>query len=88
MGRLLTSYNDMIDPHDQARLEALHHNTDLIDLKNRIADIQGNLLELARRRGQVQRRATPNHVYLSRTKMGTRKRALHDESTTRATRAS
>ena len=49
MGRLLTSYNDMIDPHDQARLEALHHNTDLIDLKNRIADIQGNLLELALR---------------------------------------
>ncbi len=29
----------------------------------------------ARRRGQIQRRAKTNHVYLSRTKMGTRKRA-------------
>lgn len=88
MNRLLTNYNDTADPHDQTRLQALHHNTDLVDLKHRIADIQGNLLELARRRGQIQRRAKTNHVYLSRTKLGTRKRALHNESTTPTTRAS
>ncbi len=88
LDRLLGHHHDLLDPHDRTRLGALHHDTDLLGLKHQISDIQGNLLELARRRGQVQRRAKTNHVYLSRTKMGTRKRALHDESTTRATRAS
>lgn len=88
LDRLLGGYPHMIDPHDQTRLEALHHDTDLIRLKHQISDIQGNLLELARRRGQVQRRAKTNRVYLSKTKMGTPKRASSDESTTPTTRAS
>ncbi|MFT4294109.1 MAG: hypothetical protein QM582_01715 [Micropruina sp.] len=88
LDRLLGHHHDLLDPHDRARLGALHHDTDLLGLKHQISDIQGNLLELARRRGQVQRRAKTNHVYLSRTKMGTRTRATSDESTTPATRAS
>ncbi|WIY82648.1 transposase family protein [Propionimicrobium sp. PCR01-08-3] len=88
LNRLRHHYPDILDPHDQTHLETLHHDTDLLDLKNRIADIQGNLTELARRRGQTQRRAKTNHVYLSRTKMSTRKRAKPDESTTPNTRAS
>lgn len=87
LNRLLHHYPDLIDPNDQTRLETLHHDTDLVDLKHRITDVQGNLLELARRRGQVQRRAKTNHVYLSRKKT-TRKRASTDESTTQTTRAS
>ena len=88
LNRLTRDYSDMIDPHDQTRLETLHHDTDLVDLKHRISDIQGNLLELARRRGHVQRRAKTNHVYLSRTKLNRSKRAPSNESTTPTTRAS
>lgn len=87
MDRLLTHYHDMFDPHDQAHLETLHHDTDIEQLKHQITNIQANLLELARRRGQVQRRAKTNHVYLSRKKLNT-KRASPDESTTQNTRAS
>lgn len=82
LDRLERSFADMVDPHDRDRLQALHHDIDLIGLKHSIADIQANLLELARRRGQVERRAKTNHVYLSKAKMGTRKRASPDESTT------
>lgn len=85
--RLLGHHPDLVDPHDQTRLETLHHDTDLVDLKHRITDIQANLLELARRRGQVQHRAKTNHVYLNGKKT-THKRAKPDESTTPATRAS
>ncbi len=88
LDRLLGHHHDLLDPHDRTRLNALHHDTDLLGLKHQISDIQGNLLELARRRGQVQRRAKTNHVYLSRTKTGTRTRAQTNESTTPATRAS
>ena len=88
LNRLRDHHSDLLDPHDKARLQTLHHDTDLIHLKHQIADLQGNLLELARRRGQVQRRAKTNHVYLSRTKMSTRKRAKPNESTTPTTRAS
>lgn len=87
LNRLLGAYGDMVDSRDQNRLEALHHDTDLIDLKHRITDIQGNLLELARRRGQVQRRAKTNHVYLSRRKLNRPKRAPSDEATTPPSRA-
>ena len=92
LNRLTTTHHDMIDPHDQTRLTTTHHDTDLLDLKHRISDIQANLLELARRRGQVQRRAKTNHVYLSRTKISrpTTKttRAFLDEATTQTSRAS
>ena len=61
---------------------------DIINLRHQIADIQGNLIELARRRGTVQPRAKTNAVYLSRRKLDHPTRAKHDESTTRNTRAS
>ncbi|WP_091532731.1 integrase catalytic domain-containing protein [Microlunatus soli] len=85
--RLLTQFGDMVDPHDRTRLENLRHDTDLVELKHQISDIQANLLELARRRGQITRRAKTNHVYLSGKKLPT-KRASSDESTTQTTRAS
>lgn len=88
LNRLLHGFGDIADPHDQTHLEHLHHDTDLVDLKHRISDIQGNLLELARRRGQIQRRAKTNHVYLSRRKLNRPKRASANESTTQTSRAS
>lgn len=88
LDRLLNNYPDLLDPHDLTRLETLRHDTDLENLKHRITDLQGNLLELARRRGQIQRRAKTNHTYLSRRKMTRNKRASSDESTNQPTRAS
>ena len=88
MRRLLEHHSDLLDPHDRHRLETLLETTDLLGLRHQIADIQGNLTELARRRGLVQRRAKTNDVYLSRRKMGPPKRAKHDESTTQPSRAS
>ena len=88
LDRLLAAFDDMVDPHDLTRLRDLHHDTDIEDLKHRITDIQANLLELARRRGQLQRRAKTNHVYLNRRKMPSYKRASSDESTNQTTRAS
>lgn len=88
LNRLLTRHHDMIDPHDLARLQDQLRDTDIQTLKHKISDIQANLLELARRRGQTDRRARTNHVYLSRRKIPTHKRASSDESTTQTTRAS
>ena len=88
LNRLLTSYNNILDPHDLAALLNLHHDTDIENLKHQISDIQANLLELARRRGQLQRRARTNHVYLSRRKLTPPKRASSREATTQTTRAS
>ena len=86
--RLLDQHADHLDRHDKTRLEALHTATDLIALRHRIADTQGNLIELARRRGQVQKKAKTHAVYLSRRKMTPTKRAKPDEATKPATRAS
>ena len=86
--RLDTTWADLLDDHDRRHLHALHHNTDLVALKHQIANIQGNLLELACRRGLVERRAKTNHVYLSRRKLHHPKRASSDEATNPATRAS
>lgn len=88
LNRLLKTFDDMIDPHDLTRLQSLHLDTDIENLKHRITDIQANLLELARRRGQTDRRAKTNHVYLSRRKMPTNKRASSHESTNQSRRAS
>ena len=88
MQRLITHHADILDPHDRRRLEGLLLDTDLIGLRHQIADIQGNLIELARRRGLVQQRAKTNAVYLSRRKIGPPKRAKPDESTTQPSRAS
>lgn len=88
LNRLLRTFDDMVDPHDLTRLQTLHHDTDIEDLKHRITDIQANLLELARRRGQTERRARTNHVYLSQRKMPRPTRASSRESTTQNKRAS
>lgn len=86
--RLLDQHADLIDNHDRQRLQALLHDTDVIDLRHQIADIQANLTELARRRGQIQPKARTNAVYLSRRKMTTTTRAKPDESTKHPSRAS
>ena len=77
--RLLDQHGDIVDPHDRADLERLLTDTDLIGLRHQIADIQGNLIGLARHRGIIQHRAKTNAVYLSRRKLD--KRASPDEST-------
>lgn len=86
--RLLDHHGDLVDPHDRAQLEALHTDTDLLDLLHRIGDIKGNLIELARRRGRIQPKAKTNAVYLSRRKLHQPKRAKHAESTNHPSRAS
>jgi hypothetical protein len=86
--RLQTTFGDFLDVHDINHLNTVHTETDIEDLKHRISDIQGNLLELARRRGQIERRARTNHVYLSRKKINNPKRASSAEATTQTKRAS
>ncbi|MFP5282309.1 MAG: DDE-type integrase/transposase/recombinase [Actinomycetes bacterium] len=86
--RLLDHHHKLLDPHDRNRLEALLHDTDVLALRHQIGDIQGNLITLARRRGNVQPRAKTNAAYLSRRKISTPKRASSGESTTSTTRAS
>lgn len=86
--RLLDQHADLIDTHDRQRLQALFHDTDVIDLRHQIADIQANLTELARRRGRIQPKARTNAVYLSRRKITPTKRAKPDESTKHPSRAS
>lgn len=86
--RLRDQHRELLDPHDQTRLEDLLTTTDLIALRHSIADIQANLVELARRRGKVQPKAKTNAVYLSRRKINTPTRAKTHESTTQTKRAS
>lgn len=86
--RLLDHHHDLVDPHDHQQLNDLLTATDLIDLRHQIADIQGNLIELARRRGTIQPKTKTNAVYLSRRKISSPKRASSPESTTQPTRAS
>ena len=88
LGRLLNHHDHILDPHDRAHLENLLHTTDILDLRNQIADIQGNLIELARRRGTIQPRAKTNAAYLNRRKISPPKRTYPDESTNPPTRAS
>lgn len=66
----------------------LLHDPRLADLRHRIADIEANLIELARRRGQIQPKAKTNAVYLSRRKIDSPKRAKQHESTNNPSRAS
>ena len=86
--RLLDHHGHLIDPHDHAHLQTLLHTTDLIALRHQIADIQGNLTELARRRGQIQPKAKANAAYLNRRKLNNPKRAPSNESTNPRKRAS
>lgn len=83
--RLLRDHPDALDTHERAALETRLTTVDPITLGEHIDLIQRNLLELAKRRGTVQRRAKRNHVYLSRTKIT---RASSDESTNPTKRAS
>ena len=84
----LTQHPDILDPKDRSRLEDLLETTDLIEIRHQIADIQGNLIELARRRGTIKPKAKSNAIYLSRRKVSPPKRAKRDESTNHRTRAS
>ncbi|HEX6326546.1 MAG TPA: transposase family protein [Jiangellaceae bacterium] len=88
MRRLLDQHAELADPHDRQHLDSLLETTDLIALRHQIADIQANLIELARRRGLVQPKAKTNAVYLSRRKLSPPTRASSDESTNQTTRAS
>lgn len=88
LDRLLNNHPDLVDDHDRQRLTDLVGATDILAVRHRIADIQGNLTELARRRGLVQQRAKTNATYLSRRKLNATKRAKHDESTNPNSRAS
>lgn len=88
LDRLLNDHADLVDPHDRERLTALLAGTDILAVRHQIADIQGNLTELARRRGLVRQRAKTNAAYLSRRKLNPTKRAKPDESTTPTKRAS
>ena len=84
--RLLDRHSEIVDPHDREHLEQQLTDTDLIGLRHQIADIQGNLIDLARRRGTIQHRSKTNATYLTRRKLD--KRAPSDESTNQTKRAS
>lgn len=81
--RLLDHHDDYVDPHDRAQLDQRLLETDLIRLRHQIADIQGNLINLARRRGALKQRGKTNAAYLSRRKITPPTRATSHESTTR-----
>lgn len=83
--RLLRDHPDTLTATEHAALQHRLDTVDPIGLGEHITLIQGNLLELAKRRGAVQRRAKRNHVYLSRTKVT---RASSNESTNHTKRAS
>lgn len=87
--RLLTDH-DLVTDQDRAAIETLRHDRNPAALRRRIGDIQSELIYLARRRGQVKPQPNRHHVYDSRTKIknASKKRALSDESTNAATRAS
>ncbi len=84
--RLLRDYPHHLTPTELADLEDRINACDPIKLSDHIHLIQSNLLELAKRRGIIQRRAKHNHIYLSRTKLNNR--ASSHESTTHTKRAS
>ena len=70
--RLLRDHPDAIDHLDRAAMNQRLTQADPVAIRDQIALIQANLLTLARRRGQVQRKAKRNAVYLSRTKLNKR----------------
>lgn len=70
--RLLRDHPDTLDPIDTRTLTERLATADPVTIREQIALIQANLLELARRRGQIERKAKRNAVYLSRTKLNKR----------------
>ncbi|MDO5617440.1 MAG: transposase family protein [Kocuria sp.] len=67
--RILRDHPDMLDASDSKALAQRLAQADPVAIREQIALIQANLLELARRRGNVERKAKRNAVYLSRTKL-------------------
>lgn len=88
--RLLTDHQDLATDQDRTAIQALLHDINPAASRRRIGDIQSELLHHARRRGQVKQQPNRHHVYDSRTKIknASKRRALSDESTTTASRAS
>ena len=87
--RLTRDHPQVLDPNETDALRKRFRDTNPAQLNRDIALIHANLLELAKRRGIIQRRAKANATYLNRTKMNhSNKRAPLDESTTQTTRAS
>lgn len=84
--RLLRDHPHTLSQTEHAALQTRLDTLNPVALSDHIALTQANLLELARRRGAVQRRAKRNHVYLSRNKLN--KRASSHEATTHTKRAS
>lgn len=71
-------------------IHALRHATaNPADLRRQVALLQANLIELARRRGPVERRRNRHHTYTAKTKLGPPgTRASSHEATNQTTRAS
>lgn len=84
--RLCRDHPTTCDPTDTHTITQRLTDADPYAIREQIALIQKNLLELARRRGATQKRAKRNAVYLSRTKLN--KRASNNESTNQTSRAS
>lgn len=80
MRRLLDHHHDIVDPHDRRRPENLLQTTDLIALRHQIADIQGNLIELARRRGTHPDQGQDQRRLPQPPQVSPPKRAKRDES--------
>lgn len=70
--RLLRDHPHVLDPTELTALRTRLNTVDPIELDDQITMIQANLIELAKRRGQVQRRANSNHTYFARTKLNKR----------------
>ncbi|GAB2491731.1 DDE-type integrase/transposase/recombinase [Luteococcus sediminum] len=70
--RILRDHPDLLDDIDRKALHQRLTDADPVAIREQIALIQANLLELARRRGHIERKAKRNAVYLSRTKLNKR----------------
>lgn len=89
LDRLLNSHAGYLDNVDAIRLGELRAATDLIELRHQIADLQANLIALARHRGAIEKRTKTNAAYLSRRKLNTpHTQTPTNKSTTQTKRAS
>ena len=87
--RLIRNHPEAMTEKEDTALRLRRRAANPAQLNRDISLIHANLLELAKRRGRIQRRAKINATYLNRTKMNRlNKRASSDESTTQTIRAS
>lgn len=63
---------NLLDEHDHQALATRLAQAGPVAIREQIALIQAKMLELARRRGPIERKAKRNAVYLSRTKLNKR----------------